>query len=145
MMRRCATTTVTVAVVIVVVGIILDVVVVAVVAVIAINTVVGLLQNAVSTAIKAVVVAGVVVIVVIILILLREGVLVIVHPHLENSFVDADFAAKLQDHLLVPLLHLPPNSFRELVHLFLLILAELGPEPLPAARARRHSTCTAGA
>lgn len=67
-----------------------------------------------------------------------EGVLIVVHPNLENAFVDSDFVAEVVDNLLVPLLHLPSHSFRKLIHLILLVLAELGPEPLPRIRARGH-------
>lgn len=67
-----------------------------------------------------------------------EGVLIVVHPNLENAFVDSDFVAEVVDNLLVPLLHLPSHSFRKLIHLILLVLAELSPEPLPRIRARGH-------
>jgi hypothetical protein len=67
-----------------------------------------------------------------------EGVLIVVHPNLENAFVDSDFVAEVVDNLLVPLLHLPSHSFRKLMHLILLVLAELGPEPLPRIGARGH-------
>lgn len=69
---------------------------------------------------------------------LAEGVLIVVHPHLENAFVDSDFVAEVVDNLLVPLLHLPSHSFGKLIHLILLVLTELGPEPLPRIRARGH-------
>lgn len=67
-----------------------------------------------------------------------EGVLIVVHPNLENAFVDSDFVAEVVDNLLVPLLHLPSHSFGKLMHLILLVLTELGPEPLPRIRARGH-------
>lgn len=68
---------------------------------------------------------------------LPKSVFVIVHPNLQNPSVHPNLMAELLHQFLVPLLHLPPHSLRELVHLILLILCELGPEPLPRIRARR--------
>ncbi|PON67315.1 hypothetical protein TorRG33x02_264880, partial [Trema orientale] len=69
---------------------------------------------------------------------LPERVLVIMHPNLEDPLVHSDLVAELHNKLLIPLLHLPPDPLRELVHLLLLVLTKLGPKPLPGIRARRH-------
>lgn len=65
---------------------------------------------------------------------LAEGVLVVVHPYLEHGPIDADLGAELLNQLLVPLLHLPPDSLGEFMHPLLLVLAEFRPEALPRAR-----------
>lgn len=72
---------------------------------------------------------------------LADGVLVVVHPYLEHGPFDADLGAELLDQLLVPFLHLPPDSLSEFKHPLLLVLAEFRPEPLSRARvvaARAH-------
>ena len=62
-----------------------------------------------------------------------EGVFVIVHPHLEYSFIDSNLTAEVAHVVLVALLKLPPDTVGELVHLLFLSLAELRPEPLARA------------
>uniref|UniRef100_A0A804LUZ5 Uncharacterized protein n=1 Tax=Zea mays TaxID=4577 RepID=A0A804LUZ5_MAIZE len=84
--------------------------------------------------------------------LLAEGVLVVVHPHLEHVALDADLLAELLHGGLVVLLDAPPQPLRERQHPVLLLLRELGAEPLlagpraagraprrAAARAQRHA------
>ncbi|ONI14159.1 hypothetical protein PRUPE_4G265700 [Prunus persica] len=68
-----------------------------------------------------------------------KGVLIVVHPNLENHFVHINLIAKLMHNLLVPLLHLSPNPVCNLVHLVLMVLAELGHEPLPCVWVRRNN------
>lgn len=53
-----------------------------------------------------------------------ESGFVVMHPDLENAFVDANLVAEPDDKFFVAFLHLPPDSFRDFVHLFLLILSE---------------------
>lgn len=65
---------------------------------------------------------------------LPKSVLVVVHPNFQHPFIHTHFTAKLLYQILISLLHLPSNSLRELQHLVLLELTELGPEPLPRAR-----------
>ena len=60
-----------------------------------------------------------------------ESVLVVMHPHFEDSSVDTNLVAKLHNHVLVALLHLPPHFVGELVHLLLLLLGEFRAEALP--------------
>ena len=60
-----------------------------------------------------------------------QGVLVVMHPHFENSPVHTNLVAKLHNHVFVALLHLPPHFVGELVHLLLLLLAEFRAEALP--------------
>lgn len=64
---------------------------------------------------------------------LTQGVLVVVHPDLEHMALDARLVAELLHRRLVLLLDPPPNPLREHQHLVLLVLRELGPEPLPVA------------
>uniref|UniRef100_A0A8R7QG75 Uncharacterized protein n=1 Tax=Triticum urartu TaxID=4572 RepID=A0A8R7QG75_TRIUA len=64
--------------------------------------------------------------------LLAEGVLVVVHPDLEDVALDAHLVAELQHGRLVVLLDAPPHALREGQHLVLLLLGELGAEPLLA-------------
>uniref|UniRef100_A0A0A9DBH4 Uncharacterized protein n=1 Tax=Arundo donax TaxID=35708 RepID=A0A0A9DBH4_ARUDO len=75
--------------------------------------------------------------------LLAEGVLVVVHPNLEDVALDADLVGELLHGGLVVLLDAPPDALRERQHLVLLLLGELGAEPLLAgsgpARARGAS------
>lgn len=52
------------------------------------------------------------------------------HPDLQNTLPDANFITKLLHNSLILLLHPPPHLLCEQMHLFLLILRELGPEPL---------------
>ena len=59
-----------------------------------------------------------------------QRVLVIVHPDLENPFLDSNLAAEIGDQFFVSSLHLPLEPLREFVHLILLILREFRPESL---------------
>jgi len=57
-------------------------------------------------------------------------VLIVVHPHLEDPSWNANLIAEILHQPFIPFLHSPPQTLREILHLFLLLLAELGPEPL---------------
>lgn len=61
---------------------------------------------------------------------LTQGVLVVVHPNLEHMTFHAHFATELLHHCLVMLLNPPPQPLCQTEHLILLLLRELGPEPL---------------
>jgi len=56
--------------------------------------------------------------------------LVVMHPDLQNTLTDTNFITKLLHNSFILLLHSPPHLIREQIHLVLLILRELGPEPL---------------
>lgn len=56
--------------------------------------------------------------------------LVVMHPDLQNTLPDTNFITKLLHNSLILLLHPPAHLIREQIHLILLILRELGPEPL---------------
>lgn len=56
--------------------------------------------------------------------------LVIVHPDLEDVALDPGLGAELLDRRLVVLLNSPAEPLREHQHPVLLLLRELGPEPL---------------
>jgi hypothetical protein len=62
--------------------------------------------------------------------LLAEGVLVVVHPDLEDVALDVDLVAELLHGGLVVLLDAPAHALRERQHPVLLLLGELGAEPL---------------
>lgn len=72
-------------------------------------------------------------------VLFGKSVLVVVHPHFEDSSVHTNLVAKLHNHVFVALLHLPPHFVGELVHLLLLLLGEFRAEALPGVvrRSRR--------
>ncbi|WVZ25926.1 hypothetical protein V8G54_004470 [Vigna mungo] len=67
-----------------------------------------------------------------------KGVLVVVHPHLEDPSRDPNVIAELLDQSIIPFLHSPPQFLREVLHLLLLLLAELGPVPLLRVLALQH-------
>jgi len=59
------------------------------------------------------------------------GVLIVVHPDLEDLAPDADLVAEVLHQRVVLLLHPPAEALRERQHLLLLLRRELGPEALP--------------
>jgi hypothetical protein len=79
--------------------------------------------------------------------LLAHGVLVVVHPDLEDMALDADGGAELLDGGLVVLLDAPPDLLREGAHLVLLLGGEFGAEALldGGRRAHRHHHATTAA
>lgn len=69
--------------------------------------------------------------------LLLHGLLIIMHPNLENLPFHSHLRTKLLDLLLIMLLDPPPQLLRKLRHLLLLLLIELGPKPLSRRRGAR--------
>lgn len=64
------------------------------------------------------------------LLLLPDGVLIVVHPHLEDLPADPDLGAELLHQRLVLLLDPPSHPLRKIQHPLLLLRGELGPESL---------------
>ena len=70
----------------------------------------------------------------------RKGVLVIMHPDLKNPSFNPNLTAKPLQRIFTTFLHFPPNFLREFLHLLLLLLRKLGPEPLPGRVTPRPDT-----
>lgn len=69
------------------------------------------------------------------MIFLSESVLVVMHPHFQNPFLQSSFAAEFINQIFIFFLHFPPDPLRESHHFLLLILGEFCAEPFAAAGA----------
>ncbi|CAH9139304.1 unnamed protein product [Cuscuta epithymum] len=67
---------------------------------------------------------------------LTDGVLVVVHPDLQNASLHSDFAAEMVDDVLVSLLEPPPHPLGEFHHPLFLIWGEFRSEALSPLQMR---------